>query len=62
MTDRLVVHTRRGVIHIPLTGEPRIDEYLERWARRGGAVLRDGALATNEATVASDEHGSRRAA
>jgi hypothetical protein len=42
MADRLVVHTRDQVIEIPLTGDPRLDAALERFAARGGAVLREG--------------------
>ena len=42
--DRLTVHTRRGVLEVPLTGSPAIDELLEKWARKGGTVLRDGVL------------------
>src|SRR5690348_14920808 len=44
--DRLVVHTVQGVVEVPLTGNKRFDDLLERWARKGGgAVLRrDGAF------------------
>ena len=42
MTDHLVVHTRRGVVEVPLTGDPRVDAFLERFCARGGAVLRQG--------------------
>jgi hypothetical protein len=42
MTEHLVVHTRRGVVEVPLTGDPRVDAFLERFCLRGGAVLRDG--------------------
>lgn len=41
----LVVHTRTGVIEVPLTGNAGLDEMLRRLAARGGAcVLKDGAL------------------
>jgi len=39
-----VVHTRAGVVEVPLTGEPELDALLARFAARGGTVLRDGAL------------------
>jgi hypothetical protein len=48
---RLIVHTRRdGVIEIPLSGDPRLDALLERFAARGGAVVgEDGALVVPDA-------------
>jgi len=39
MSGRLVVHTRRGVIEIVLTGDAKTDALLEKWAARGGGVL-----------------------
>ncbi len=56
MNDRLTVHTRAGVIEIPLTGEPVHDELLMmRFAARGGAVLRDdGALRSADPDLFAD--------
>jgi hypothetical protein len=55
MTGHLVVHTRRGVLEIPLTGDARTDALLEMWARRGRgrvAVLRErGELALDPSSV-----------
>jgi hypothetical protein len=41
VTGRLIVHTRHGVLEVQLTGQPRLDALLERFAARGGAVLRE---------------------
>jgi hypothetical protein len=49
VADRLVVHTRTGVVEVRLTGDARLDATLERFARRGGnAVVRAGALVEGE--------------
>jgi len=44
VAQRLVVHGRRGVTEIPLSGDPRLDALLERFASKGGTVLRQGIL------------------
>lgn len=59
MTGRLVVHTAREVIEVPLTGDAKIDALLERFCKRGGAVLREGASIASPSlqTSALDDHG-----
>lgn len=54
MTARphLKVYSRDGVVEIPLTGDPNYDALLERIARRGGTVLRDGVLTEEEPSEA----------
>lgn len=43
--DSLTVHTRAGIVRVPLSGDKRLDSLLAKWAARGGTVLReDGAL------------------
>lgn len=45
----LTVHTRGGVVVVPLTGDEGHDALLERLARRGGPVTKsDGTVALNE--------------
>jgi len=52
--DRLVVHTRSGVIEVVLTGDAKTDALLERWAARGGGVIRGrGELAIDPTDLAS---------
>ncbi len=42
--DVLIVHGRDGILEIPLTGDPKFDRVLQRFAARGGAVVRGSAL------------------
>lgn len=60
MTGRLIVHTRRGVVEILLTGDAKTDALLEKWAargvRRGGAVIGErGELAVDSDRPAQPE-------
>ncbi len=56
----LCVHTRDGVIEIPLTGDPEHDALLERLVRRGHhAVTKDGTLL---APVQDDSDAAARGA
>ncbi len=62
MTGRLIVHTRDGVIQIPLTGDPRADSVLERFAARGrGAVLRDRGELAEPAALQMSANADRQA-
>ncbi len=45
---RLHVHTRGGVVVVPLTGDEKNDALLERLASKGGPVTRgDGTVAVS---------------
>lgn len=35
----LVVHLRRGTTEIPLTGDPKLDALLRRWAGKDGSLV-----------------------
>lgn len=45
--DKLLVHTADGVMEVRLTGEPKYDALLTRFAQRGGTVTtEDGVIVT----------------